>query len=503
MKSMKARILVIDDEGGIRSLLKQELTEVGYMVETAADGLEAVEKVAPGRFQLAISDLNMPKMGGIEAMCKIREIDPDIEFILMTGFASVESAVAAMKNGAYDYIQKPFNLDEILILVEKSLEKSEMRTMMGVYEASRSVFRSVQLDTLLTDVVNVALKVLKAESVSVLIPDESARFEVKAAAGAKYPAFDSDAEEMFKSKKPILQETRIIYPLVIEDELLGIIDIHRSETQEHFSAMDMRYTTVLGSQIAQAIHNAKLYARLESVIQELKATQNMLIQSEKMVSMGQLAAGVAHELNNPLTGIHGFTELLLDDDNLSQQHRKDLEIVRQQSRRCRTIIQNLLHFSRRSDTKKEVHDLSALIDSALALIYYEFSTSGIKIIKKIPENLPKVMVDAAKIEQVFINLLTNARQAMASTPHPSLTIEAGQTNSQAYIRFIDNGPGVPQEIIGKIFDPFFTTKSVGEGTGLGLSICYGIIQQHAGKMVVENLSERGAAFTVELPVYEN
>jgi signal transduction histidine kinase/ActR/RegA family two-component response regulator len=503
MTPRKAKVLVVDDEQGLRDLLKQELTEAGYAVDTACDGEEAIKKAVPGRYQLAISDLNMPKVSGLDALRQIRQIDPDIEVIVMTGYASVESAVEAMKNGAYDYIQKPFNLDEMLLLVEKSLEKSEMRTMMGVYKASQFINRSIQFDSLLNDVSEVVLKILKAKCVRVLIPDDNGKFEVKAIAGSTAGSSDTISDdELLKNNEPLLTKTRIVFPLMIEKNFLGVIDVRRSDDEEPFHTLDMRYTTVLGCQIAQAIHNAKLYSKLEQMMEELKNAQVQLVQSEKMVSLGQLAAGVAHELNNPLTGIYGFTELLLDDVQLPHHHRRDLETIHEQSRRCRTIIQNLLHFSRRNTIKKEESDLISIVEAALALIQYDFSTSGIHIVKKFTCTGTKVMVDPGQLQQVFINLLTNARHAMERATSPQLTIEVEQSSSVVRVRFIDNGCGISNDIMSKIFDPFFTTKSPGKGTGLGLSICHGIMEQHGGHLTVESQAGRGATFTVELPIYE-
>ncbi len=511
----KATILVIDDEEGLRTLLFSELKNAGFSVETACDGLDALQKIKPGKFQLVITDMNMPHLNGLEAIRKIREIDPDVEIIMMTGYATVETAVTAMKEGAYDFIQKPFNLDEILLLVHRSLEKNELKTMMAVYKASRSIFESVQLDSLLSLVANLSLDVLKADDVSIMTWDKDNKLGVAASSGS---GLDNQQEENLTMaigenilkktgpwKEPLLlnqdKQSTIIHPLQVGNELLGIIAISRIKNQTPFNQVDLRCATVFSSQISQAIYNAKIFGRLEATIKELKETQQQLVQSEKLAAMGQLAAGVAHELNNPLTGINGFAELLLDDPNLSQQQKKDLETIHEQSWRCRTIIQNLLKFSRRKEFKKEKLDPILLLKSTLELIQYEFTTSGIKISENIPSVLPAIYGDVGQLQQVFINLITNARQAIENTRSPQLTIEAGLRNDSIYVQFKDNGPGISKEILGKVFDPFFTTKPVGKGTGLGLSICYGIIQEHQGSLTVESEVGKGTIFTVEIPIY--
>jgi len=241
---------------------------------------------------------------------------------------------------------------------------------------------------------------------------------------------------------------------------------------------------------------------LRSAKKKLEETQAQLVQSEKLAGIGQLAAGVAHELNNPLSGVMGFSQLLLDDPELSGQHRKDVETILGQSQRCKTIIQNLLQFSRRRDPKVETLDLIVLLKATLNLVAYEFTTSGIKMVQTLPSSLPPIHGDSNQLQQVFVNLLTNAQQAMAGCSKQSLTVEAGHTSTHSYIRIRDTGAGIAPEIMSKIFDPFFTTKPVGQGTGLGLSICYGIIQEHAGKITVESKPEEGSTFTVELPIYD-
>lgn len=515
----KANILVVDDEEGLRNLLSRELKLSGYLVETACDGAQALEMADPGKFQLIISDLSMPKVDGLELVKRLRGADPDVEMIMMTGYATVESAVSAMKEGAYDYIQKPFNLDELLLLIEKSLEKSQMRAMMAVHEASRHVFESIELDSLLPLIAKLALKILNADDISIMIMSNEGRLEVKASAGLENEARrtavialgEGIAGKVAQWKEPMLLNqdmasdisSSIVHPLVIGKELLGVININRIKNDQLFTKVDLRCATIFSSQVSQAIYNAKIYGRLEKSLSDLKETQAQLIQSEKMASMGQLAAGVAHELNNPLTGVYGFAELLLGDPQLTSQQRKDIETIHQQSRRCRSIIQNLLQFSRRKEVKTEPVDLVPLIESTLELVNYDISTSGIQIIKEIPPQLPAVLVDASQLQQVFINLITNARQAVEKQPSPTLTIKASCQDQWVFVRFKDNGPGIDNEVLGKIFDPFFTTKPIGKGTGLGLSICYGIIEQHQGHLTVESQIGQGATFVVQLPIHED
>ncbi len=234
-----------------------------------------------------------------------------------------------------------------------------------------------------------------------------------------------------------------------------------------------------------------------------KQMERTIAQTEKMAAVGQLAAGVAHELNNPLSGILGFTQLLLDDLTLTHQQREDLTTILTQSQRCRDIIQNLLQFSRPRATKNESVDVAHLIQATLRLINYEFTKSGISVRVEAPAMIPPVMCDAGALQQVFINLLTNARHALEEREKPQITIRLAVVNHMVQIEVSDNGPGIPAHIVGKIFDPFFTTKAPGKGTGLGLSICHSIMQQCRGQIQLESREGEGATFTLSLPVSDD
>jgi len=371
---LHAEILIIDDEAGIRDLLTQELKSVGYSTDASGDGEAALAKMQAKKFQVILCDLNMPKMNGLETLEEIRKIDPDAEVIMMTGYATIETAVEAMKKGAYDFVQKPFNLSEVLMLVEKCVEKSDLRS--------------------------------------------------------------------------VVEQLRIA--------------------------------------------NKKL-----------AETQMQLIQSEKLAGIGQLAAGVAHELNNPLSGVVGFSQLMLTDKTLTPQQRSDAQMIYSQSQRCKTIIQNLLHFCRRQDSVQEPVQLVDLLRATVQLVMYEFATSGLHLVLELPPTLPPVMGNGSQLQQIFLNLITNSRQAMDGQRGGRLLVRSELSGDWVRLFFTDNGPGIPADIQGKIFDPFFTTKPVGQGTGLGLSISYGIARNHHGDLRVQSQSGEGATFIVELPAWKS
>jgi two-component system NtrC family sensor kinase len=223
-----------------------------------------------------------------------------------------------------------------------------------------------------------------------------------------------------------------------------------------------------------------------------------MVQAEKLVSLGQLAAGAAHEINNPLTGILGYSDLLVDDPSLGERQRVIATKIRTLSRRIKTLVTNLLSFARRVPSEKAALDLNLVIASALHLSNLDLRSDHIEVITHAEAELPTVRGDANQILQVFFNLISNAVDALEDVGGGKLTITSRRDDERILIDFSDTGPGIksPQQV----FDPFFTTKPVGKGTGLGLSICYGILQDHGGHIRCFNRPEGGATFVVEFPV---
>jgi two-component system NtrC family sensor kinase len=235
---------------------------------------------------------------------------------------------------------------------------------------------------------------------------------------------------------------------------------------------------------------------------ELQDTQVRLLQSEKMASLGSLAAGVAHEINNPLGGILIYSSLLMEDFEASKDPRvQDLQKIVEEATRCKEIVKSLLEFGRQTDSRFEPIDINKAILDGLFFLEKQVLFHDIKIIKRLDQTLPFIEGDANQIKQVFMNMMVNAAEAM-SEGGGAFTITTGSSSdrSSIFISFQDEGTGIPAEIQSKIFDPFFTTKGVGKGTGLGLSTSYGIIQSHHGNIDVTSSHGEGTTFTIYLPI---
>jgi signal transduction histidine kinase len=240
---------------------------------------------------------------------------------------------------------------------------------------------------------------------------------------------------------------------------------------------------------------------LQETLGRLEETQQQLIQSEKLAGIGQLIAGVAHELNNPLSVVAGYAEMLQSGIAKPEDLERIIESLNSETQRAIDIVRGLLTFSRPSPPYRESISINAVVNRALELWSVQSDANAVQITLELQPDLPQTMADFNQMQQVFTNLIMNAGQAMSEANEGgNLTIKTELVDDVLRIAFKDDGPGIPEEHISKVFDPFFTTKERGKGTGLGLSICYGIVNEHGGKLTAASQSGAGATFTVELPL---
>lgn len=300
-------------------------------------------------------------------------------------------------------------------------------------------------------------------------------------------------------------------PLIVQEKATGILWIG---SERPIPEKLGRVFSTIGDAVASAIHRQALHEDLETQLEVLRVTQARLVQSEKLAAIGQLIAGVAHEVNNPLTSILLQAQLLRQQLS-SEEMLQDLERITNEARRAANTVRGLLDFSRQRAPERKPTQINDIIRASLDLTSYELNSHHIHWETHLAADLPVTLADPYQIQQVMINLINNAWQAIsASQPNGQLTIstwmeastfwgnesKGGSARSMIHIQLSDNGPGISEEAISRIFDPFFTTKPDGMGTGLGLSICHGIINEHEGHIWVESSPEQGTTFLIELPI---
>jgi PAS domain S-box-containing protein len=284
-----------------------------------------------------------------------------------------------------------------------------------------------------------------------------------------------------------------------KDKPIGAMGIS-SRKQQEYSSNDENLLVAIGRQLATTIEKVRLYEETCRAYEDLRKTQEQLLQSEKMSAVGQLIAGVAHELNNPLTAILGYAQLL-ESEGLAERAAEFVKKLFKQAQRTHRVVQNLLSFARQRKPQKEPVDICRVLEETLALRDYDLRVNNVKLECEIEAELPAVTADPQQIEQVFLNIINNSIDALLESGKDKiLQVRVFHKNGNIHTEFHDSGPGIKEP--NRIFEPFYTTKSIGKGTGLGLSICYGIIQEHGGSISGRNHPEGGAIMELHLPVAE-
>jgi two-component system NtrC family sensor kinase len=293
----------------------------------------------------------------------------------------------------------------------------------------------------------------------------------------------------------------VCVPIVSYGKVVGTLSLGR-RTRRRFAARELALLEATAGQIGIALENARLYQETRHQLEELRRAQEGLIRAEKLSAVGELASGVAHEINNPLTTILGQTHLLLQHGAVTDYVRDRLNIIGEEASRAARIVQNLLLFARHYTPERRPCSLPDQVRRVLELKDYQFKHDSVRVQTEF-EPCPQVWADENQLQQVLLNLVQNAHQAMArQETERVLTVRVFPSDGMVCVEVLDTGPGIPDEILPKIFDPFFTTKPPGEGSGLGLSVSYGIVTELGGRLKAGNRAEGGAVFSIELPCGE-
>lgn len=288
------------------------------------------------------------------------------------------------------------------------------------------------------------------------------------------------------------------FPLTVQDQVIGVLSVFTAEAEEPDHSLHA-FLTALASQAAVTIRNARLHSQATEQVRSLRDTRERLVYSERLSLVGELASGVAHELNNPLTTILGYAQML-EEEVKDTRVQADLRQIIEAALRSRTIVQGLLSVVRKHEPRREWVDVNQPLQEVLRLKAYQLHVDNIAVETDLATELPKVLADRHQLHQVFLNLVNNAHQAMVRAHgRGRLTVKSYVKEGHAVcVEVADDGPGIPLGLQKRVFEPFFTTKS--DGTGLGLSIAQGIVQQHGGSIAIESRPGQGCRFLVDIPV---
>jgi len=436
------------------------------------------------------------------------------------------------------------------ILIEERIRvetlNKRLEELESLFKVTTTVNSRLHLSGMLDTITQTAVDCLKADQSSLLLMDETKReLRCEAAHGMRCERTRSEKVGLeegvtgyvalkgeplllnsevdgsrFKNlvEKNVDITSALCVPLKVEGKVIGVLNVNKVKREEKFNENDLKLLSIFADNAAMAIEKSNLYQRLQSHVEALEQQTN-LVQAGKMAAMGTLAAGIAHQLNQPLAGIKGFTQAILMEIDKESPFCKDLKIIEERANYMRDTINNLAGFARRSESKKEPIDINLPIQAALGLLSEQLRLHGVRLIEDFDSHLPYVNADFNQMQQVFVSLITNAREAIdemsndtkkevtiitRSTtdhrPHVTGQTKEGTTQDQEFVEilFADTGSGIPSDIKDRIYDPFFTTKGP-KNTGLGLYLNYRIIKDHDGSMDIKSEPGKGTTFNIVLP----
>lgn len=493
------KILVVDDEEGIRNLMRMTLELDGYTVLTAEDGAKALEIFRNENPEVVLLDVRMPEMDGIEVLSRIKAASPDTEVIMITGHGDMDMAVESLRREASNFLTKPVGEELLSLSLKRSLEKIALKKKLKQY--------TTNLEILVREA-NIELE--KAYQFRENLIENSPDAIVGVRKGGQIVIFNSAAEKLLGYEKAEVIGKMSIVDVYLPGVAKQIMKDLRSNDFGGRGVLQKRELVLLsksGEQIPVYISAAILYdegkeAGSVGIFTDLREKQQLeqqLMRSEKLSSLGKLAAGIAHEINQPLTGVLTFAHLLLRKFKEDPKTRKDLEIIVRETTRIKGIVQGILDFAREMPMQKQARKIEDILNQTLEIIIHQQRFFGIELKRDFDSDVPEVVLDSNLMEQVFMNMILNALDAMHGTG--TLTVRIRHKNAWVEIDVEDTGKGMPPDILDKIFDPFFTTKdsTEGMGMGLGLAISYGIVKNHNGDIQVVSKEGKGTTFTIRLP----
>lgn len=542
------KILVVDDEEIMLKLACDALRSQGHDVTGTSRPMEALHKLKHEKFDFILTDIKMPEMDGMELIQSAHRIDPSMGAIFMTGYASLDTAKRAIQEGAYDYILKPFDLQEIRSAVARairkrtqSMEDGRKKGLSQLFDLNRILYAAGDSKSLLRLSLEFALMQSRATTGIILYwtskNDELQIFQAKdlnqeifleasikvektllaewSQVGEIMQIKNEKEAPLYSQIRNLLQDTSavkdffeskadlIIVPLRKAGSTSGMMILRGFTGQNKLSEEELKLLAILGIQSAISLENLTLLLDAQRSYRELQNLQEQVIGLERMATQGRISAEIGHELNNYLTVIGGNFELLSMKISQGQTETldKQLDSISANLQKIKGFAQGLLDFSSLKAQKAEC-DLNDLIEKTLVFIKPQNIFRNISFTTNLKANLPSVVVDAGQIQQILYNLLTNAADAMGKRKGEGGTINIGTdfhpVENWIEIWVQDTGKGMSDEQLSKIFGRGYTTKE--SGHGMGLSICKKIIDAHGGTIHVQSKINKGSCFRIRLPI---
>ena len=507
---MNDKILIIDDDTQILTMLDDILSREGYEVYRAEGGEQALKLFKARPVDLVITDMSMPGIGGLEVLKNIKGLDENIEVIILTGNATFENAVQALKeNGAFNYLTKPLDkIEDLLITVNRALEKRKLRleNRVLIEELKKEVEERTRIEKQLLASKTNLQSVFDGISEPLIMLDRKMTVRVVNKPAKEYAQVSSYLDIIGQQCYSILvgrstpcKGCNFHRAILSRDPMIfkrkGLKDPSRIEEVVIYPMQTMQNKI-------EDERNAII--RIRDITQE-KKIEEQLIRADRLSSLGQLSGGIAHEIRNPLASISLFTDILCDEKKYDRtdQESEIFDDIKDNINRIENIIKRVLDFAKPPVTSSDQIDLNDLIQENAKLWSSKLRKSYINLYLNLKNSLPPVQGDIIGLQQVINNLILNALEAMGESGDIIIMTSQGASSLgdktvSVFLRVSDTGPGIKVTNQEDIFNPFYTTKAT--GTGLGLSISHQIIKRQGGAFSFENNPDAGTTFTIELPI---
>jgi len=506
MMKGKPEILIVDDDVDLASNLKDIMEAEDYIAAVAHDGQAALSLSKEKAFDMAIVDFKLPDRTGLELIGELSRIYTRTVYIVITGYASLTSAIEAVgKEEIIAYETKPLDMDRFLTLVRQVIRRGELESELKQAIDRHRLLMDNSIDGVWFSVFEEPIAITLPEAEIVRLMAEREVIVEANDALAKMQGFDRGSQLIGKywSELDAAENNLQANVAMVRRHYRYDRRIHAGKDSEGNTAYfeDSEVGNIVDGKLVSAFGRTRNITKRVRMETEKKEVEHMAYISSRLASIGGMAAGIAHEINNPLTSVIGFADLLLEREDVPDDIRQSLEIIHSGSVRVADIIRQLLTFARHDRVKKEGVNVNEIIENTLAMTAYTMKSESVEVETYLADGLPGTMGAAGQLQQVFLNIIVNAETEMKKAHGKGkLLVKTEAIDNTIRISFKDDGPGIAPETLDRIFEPFFTTKGVGEGTGLGLSICHGIIAEHRGCLYARSKLGHGATFIVELPV---
>jgi PAS domain S-box-containing protein len=506
-------VLIIDDEEDIREVTHLTLMDAGYAVETAADGNEGLARCETFSPQIVITDIRMPGMDGLQVLETIKARFPDMEVIVATAFGEMDTAIRALQLDASDFITKPIHSEAMMVALERARHRYATRQQLKDY--TRQLEQGLSRTTRqLEETVAFQDRLIESSMDGICGCD----------GGGKVVTFNRSMEQMLGLDRAAVLHRATLERFFSQAEYrrfhedlaapghggtnrLMLYETRLLDHRQQPVPVQLSATVLMeGDQAAGLVCFIRDLRRIQRLEREM-ADQARLLHQDKMMSLGRLAASVAHEINNPLAGILNYIRLMLRALNKGPltpdkqaQFTRYLATVEAETDRCSKIVASLLTFSRKSPVAMGPVAINDVLDRSIVLARHRLELGNVELATRFSKNLPLIQGDTNQLQQCLLNLIFNAVDAMPDGGRLTIRASSEGNSETVVVQVTDTGHGIREDAIGHIFEPFYTTKQEGHGIGLGLSTTYGIIDRHGGTLSVDSRQGQGTTFTIRLPV---